>query len=86
MESRVLKRKPEEDKETICQDKKRQLLRNEVRNMGTGEGSEKDILIVDTGGGRNAKVTSKAWKAWKVLHRTSHRTGQHIVATNALGH
>jgi hypothetical protein len=60
VESRLLTRKPEEYKETISQDKKRKIVTNDVRNIGTGENKQKEILLIDTGGGRNARVTSKA--------------------------
>jgi hypothetical protein len=67
----VLKRKPEFDDEELCwAQKKRRVWSNTVRNLGEGGRSEKDILIIDTGGGRNDRVTSKAWK---VLYRTSHK-------------
>jgi hypothetical protein len=70
-ESQVRKRKSDICEETGYRKKSRRMIRSNVRNVGTGETSTQDILIVDTGGGRNATVTSRAWK---VLHRTSHRT------------
>ena len=32
------------------------------------------MLVIDTGGGKNATITKRAWK---VLHRTNHRTAMH---------
>ena len=36
--------------------------------------NDKDMLVIDTGGGRNATITTRAWK---VLQRTNHRTAMH---------
>jgi hypothetical protein len=67
----VLKRKATCENEDLRKEKKRRVFKNVVRNIENGEKSQKDILIMDSGGGRNATVTSKAWH---VLHRTSHKT------------
>jgi hypothetical protein len=78
--SPVLKRKATYESEDLRGDKKRRVFRNVVRNIENGEKSEKDILIIDSGGGRNATVTSKAWQ---VLHRTSHKTAMSGYQDNA---
>jgi hypothetical protein len=67
----VCKRKSTYDIENLREEKKRRIFSSTVRNIEHEQKSERDILIVDTGGGRNATVTSKAWQ---VLHRTSHKT------------
>jgi hypothetical protein len=67
----VHKRKEIETVIETSTDKRRRIFKSTARNADNGERSKKDILIIDTGGGRNATVTSKAWK---ILHRTSHKT------------
>jgi hypothetical protein len=66
--SSVHKRKAIYEGEDSRWEKKSRILRSIVRNMENGDKSEKDNMTIDTGGGRNAKVTSKAWQ---VLHHTA---------------